>query len=327
MLAAIRYEPVWIFYRGSETLTRLDQLRYRKIAVGRPGNGGRIIVEPLLRVTNVTPSNTRLLSLGGTEALAALQRGEIDAAIFVGATRSPIIWQALHDETLELMSLEDAEAYARRFPFLTRLTLPAGAIDMGYRRIPPQPVTLVATKAMLAAREDLPSPLVDLLVDAARELHSAQDYFEAAQEFPSTAPVDLPVSRDADRHLRFGPSFLHRYLPFWVATLTERLVVVVLPLLVVFVPLINFMPQLLRWRVRSRIYRWYGELKLLERDVELRKGELPIEKWLADLDRIQHAAEHIRTPASFASESYTLREHIGLVRRAVMAKAADSKGA
>ena len=107
----------------------------------------------------------------------------------------------------------------------------------------------------------------------------------------------------------------------------ERLVVVVLPLLVIFVPLINFMPQLVRWRVRSRIYRWYGELKLLERDVEGRTGTLPIEKWLADLDRIERAAEHIKTPASFASESYTLREHIGLVRRTVMEKARGANAA
>jgi len=327
MLASIRYEPLWIFYRGDESLTRLDELRYKRIAIGGPGNGGRLIVEPLLQATNVTASNTRLLPLGGVEALRALQSRNIDAAIFVGATRSPIIWQALHDETLKLMSLADSEAYARRFPYLTPLKLPAGTIDLSYRRIPPQSVTLVATKAMLVARDDLPSPLIDLLLNAARELHSSQDYFEAAREFPSTLPVDLPVSVDADRHLRFGPSFLHRYLPFWVATLSERLIVVVLPLLVIFVPVINFMPQLLRWRVRSRIYRWYGELKLLERDVEGRSGTLPIEKWLADLDRIQRAAEHIKTPASFASESYTLREHIGLVRRTIMEKARSAGAA
>jgi hypothetical protein len=112
------------------------------------------------------------------------------------------------------MSLADSEAYLRRFPYLTPLKLPAGTIDLSYRRIPPKSVALVATKAMLVARDDLPSPLVDLVLDVARELHSTQDYFEAAREFPSTLPVDLPVSVDADRHLRFGPRFLHRYLPF-----------------------------------------------------------------------------------------------------------------
>jgi hypothetical protein len=66
---------------------------------------------------------------------------------------------------------------------------------------------------------------------------------------------------------------------------------------------------------------------LLERDVEMRRGTLPIEKWLADLDRIERAAEQIKTPASFASESYTLREHIDLVRRTVLAKAGGSSPA
>jgi len=95
----------------------------------------------------------------------------------------------------------------------------------------------------------------------------------------------------------------------------------VVPLLFILIPLINMLPQMLRWRVRSRIFRSYGELRMLERDVEARTGTLPIEKWLADLDRIQWEAEHVKTPASLASEAYTLREHIVLVRRAVMAKA------
>ena len=321
MLAALRYEPVWVFYRGDEVLTRLDQLRYKRVAVGTPGNGGRVIVEPLLTASNVTDSNTKLLPIGGYAALRALQDGEIDADVIVGAPRSPIVWQALHDERLKLMSFADADAYARRFPYITPLSLPAGTIDMSYRRIPPETVRLIATRTMLVARDELPTALANLMLDAAVELHSGQGYFEAAREFPSTAPVDLPVDAEADRHLRFGPNLLHRYLPFWFATFAERLIVVVLPLLVILVPVFNFLPQVLRWRVRSRIVRWYGELALLERDVEARTGELPIERWRSELDRIERAVEHLRIPVSFASESYTLREHIALVRRSVMAKA------
>ena len=133
------------------------------------------------------------------------------------------------------------------------------------------------------------------------------------------------MSPDAVRHKRFGPSLLSRYLPFWVAALLERFVIIVVPLLVVMVPVIRFLPQVMSWRVRSRIYRWYGELTLLEREVRSREGDLPIERWLADLERIQRAAERVTTPASFASEAYTLREHIDLVRRAVLAKAAAAR--
>ena len=322
MLMALYYEPLWIFYRDPGTLTQLDELRYKRVAVGSPGSGARAFAEPLLAANNITGFNTRLVPLINLEALHALQNGQVDAAFLIGPPQFPAIWQALHDPSLKLMSLERADAYPRRFSYITKLTLPAGTIDFALH-IPAQEVRLIGTRAMLVARDGLPPAITNLLLEAARELHSEQGYFEADDEFPNTASVDLPVSTDASRHHRFGPSLLHRYLPFFVATYVERLIILLVPLLVVLVPLINFLPQILRWRVRSRIYRWYGELTLLERDVAVRTGTLPIERWLADLDRIEQAAARIRTPASYASEAYTLREHIGLVRRTVLAKASE----
>jgi len=242
--------------------------------------------------------------------------------LYVGGAQTPTIVEALRDPAIKLVSMARADAYTRRFPYITKLTLPSGTIDLAYN-IPDHEVTLIGTKAMLVAREGIHPALVNLLLDAAREIHSEQGYFEAAGEFPGLAPVDLPVSADADRHKRFGPSFLHRYLPFWVATFLERAIILVVPVIVVLVPALNYLPIFLRWRVRSRVYRWYGQLAMLERDVASRKAPLPVEKWLHDLDRIEHAVGRIKTPASFASEAYTLREHIGLVRRAVLAKAAS----
>ena len=198
--------------------------------------------------------------------------------------------------------------------------LPAGAVDLA-RDIPAGDVTLLGTKAMLVARDDLPNPIIDLLLDAAREIHAEAGYFENNSEFPTVERVDLPVSDAAERHQRFGPRVLQRYLPFFVATYLERLIVVLLPLIVIIVPLVNILPQVLRWRARSRIYRWYGELALLEREVQRNKGDPPLARWNADLDRIEHSAAHVRAPVSYAGELYTLREHIDFVRRAVRAKA------
>ena len=319
MLASLYYEPLWVFYRSAQTLTKLTQLQGRRIAIGAEGSGTRAFVLPLLAFNAVSPENATLVPAGGDAALSALQAGDLDAALLVGGVQTPIILKALHDPALKLMSFARADAYTRRFPYITKLTLPAGTVDFALN-IPEQDVVLIGTKAMLVARPGLHPALVDLLLDAARDLHSRQGDFEDAGEFPGIAPVDLPVSGDAERHKRFGPSFIHRVLPFWVATFVERLVILLLPLVVILIPAINYFPQFLRWRVRSRVYRWYGELALLERDVATRKGELPVEKWLHDLDRIERAVEGIRTPTSFASEAYTLREHIGLVRRAVLAK-------
>jgi TRAP transporter TAXI family solute receptor len=326
MLASLYYEPLWIFYRDSATLTQIKQLYGKRIASGISGSGTRALATRLFAAQGLTMSgdigrgNTDLVALGGDDALRALKAGEIDAALYVGGANTPTIQRALLDPSIRLMNLAHADAYPRRLPFLTKLTLPYGTIDLS-TNTPAEDVTMIGTKAMLVARDDLHPALINLLIDAAREIHGEQGYFESAGEFPGTAQVDdIGVSPYADQHRRFGPSFLYRYLPFWLATYAERALILIVPLVVILVPLLNFLPQVLRWRVRSRIYRWYGELALLERDVVTRQGTLPVEQWLRDLDRIELAVEQIRTPASFASEAYTLREHIALVRRTVLAK-------
>jgi hypothetical protein len=257
--------------------------------------------------------------LSNSAALLALRSGEVDAAIFVDGAENPAIWTALHDPALNLLSYSKADAYRRRLNFITTLTLPPGVIDLA-NNIPEKEVELIGTKEMLAARDGFHPALIHLLVDAAREIHGKQGLFEEAGEFPGTTQVDLRVSTDADQHKRFGRSFLYQHLPFWAAALAERAIIILLPLAAILFPLFHYLPQLVRWHVRSRVYRWYGELALLERDVALHTGTLPIGKWLADLERIERAVARIHTPAGFASEAYTLREHIGLVRRAIIAR-------
>ena len=321
MLMALYYEPLWIFYRGPATLTQLDELRDKQVAIGSPGSGVRAFVEPLLAANDITGFNTRLIPLVNLEALHALQRGEIDAALFIGQVQFPAVWEALHDPSLKLMSLERADAYPRRFPYITKLTLPAGTVDFALR-IPPRRSSSSAQGHARGARRPVTG---DHQPAAGRRSRIAlpAGIFRRRRRVPQHRACRPARLGDAIRHLRFGPSFLHRYFPFFVATYLERLIVLLVPLLVILVPLINLLPQLLRWRVRSRIYRLYGELKLLEREIGSRTGTLPIEQWLADLDRIEQAAARMGTPASYASEAYTLREHIALVRRMVLAKAGE----
>ena len=332
MLASLYYEPLWVFYRDPKVLTDLTTLHGKRIAVGAPGSGTRAFALQMLEQNGVVDGNgigrdnTDVVATGGPDAVLALRAGEIDAALFVGGAETPAIQQALRDPAIKLMSLARADAYPRRFPFLTKLELPPGTIDFALG-VPDRNVEMIATKAMLVARDGLHPALINLLLDAAREIHGEQSYFEAAGEFPGIARVDLRVSPDADQHKRFGSSLLYHYFPFWIAAILERAIIVLLPLVVVIVPVMNLLPQFLRWRTRSRIVRWYGELALLERAIHTRKGVLPIDTWVSDLDRIERGVERIRVPVRFASEVYTLREHIGLVRRAVLAKAAAPRQA
>ena len=319
MVASLYYVPMWIFYRKANTLNFVNELRNRTVAVGVTGSGARSLSESVFALNGLTNDNMTMQPLSNVAALLALRSGDVDAAVFVDGADSPAVWNALRDPNLGLLSYAKADAYRRRLSFISTLKLSPGVIDLA-DNIPEEEVDLIGTKEMLAARKDLHPALIHLLVDAAREIHGKQGLFENAGEFPGTSPVDLQVSVDADQHKRFGRSFLYRYLPFWIAALAERAVIILLPLAAILLPLFHYLPQLVRWHVRSRIYRWYGELALLERDVAARTGTLPIERWLDDLARIEAAVSKIHTPAGFASEAYTLREHIGLVRRAITAR-------
>ena len=322
MLASLYYEPLWMFHHDELPVTQINQLKGKRIAVGPIGSGTYALVTTLMAANGIRSSDTTIRAIGGAEALLALQKREVDVAFFVGGAITPVIQEALRDDALELVSLIRAEAYQRRYPYLFRLSLPMGTIDLA-RNIPDSNIDMVGTKAMLVARDNLHPALISVLIDTLREVHGEQGYFESAGEFPGTSPVDFQVSKSADQHRRFGPTYLYRIMPFWVASLIERMLIIVLPLLVVLVPVANYLPVILRWRVRSRIYRWYGELALLERDIATRTAPVPIEQWLQDLDRIEQAVYRIRTPISYASERYTLREHLALVRRSAIAKAAE----
>ena len=319
MIASLYYEPLWIFTRRGEAADALSSFAGKRIALGSAGSGTNTLATQLLRASKVTAENSTLLAMPTSRSVAALKAREIDVAMNVTGPRSAALQATLTDPELELVSLAQADAYPQRLTFITRRTLHAGAVEF-VPLTPPRDTALLATKAMLVARDDIHPAIVNLLLEVIRDVHNDRGYFETPNEFPNTDLVDIRVSPDAVRHHRFGPSLLYRYMPFWMATVLERFIVIVVPLLAILVPLFRFLPQIASWRVRRLIYRWYGQLIVLEHDVQAREGKLPVTQWLSDLDRIERGVERITIPASFASEVYTLREHIDLVRRAVLAK-------
>lgn len=83
------------------------------------------------------------------------------------------------------------------------------------------------------------------------------------------AQEDLRLLNDAARSMKSGPSFLHRYLPFWIAVWADRLVVLLIPLVAVRLPVMRLAPSVYPWRIKPRIYRWYGRLKQLEYELDI----------------------------------------------------------
>jgi TRAP transporter TAXI family solute receptor len=316
-LGVLYPEPLWLFHRSGQKLTSLDQLSGKRIAIGAEGSGTRLLALELLRAHGVDGAPTQLSPLSGIAAAQALSGREIDAVFVVGSAQSSAVWAMFYTPDLELFDFTQAEAYARRFPYLSVLTLPRGAIDL-QRNLPQRDITLIAPMANLVVRETLHPALVDLLLQAAIDVHGGAGLFQRAGEFPSPKGAEIALSKEAERYYRSGKPFLQRYLPFWAATLIDRLVIMLVPAIAILLPLSRIAPALYSWRVRSRVFRYYGELKLLELEAQYAPESKTREQWLAELDRIEQAAHRIATPLTFADHVYTLRSHVHMVRKALL---------
>ena len=305
-------EPLWIFHRGAEAPGRLDTLSDRRIAIGPAGSGTQLMALQILGATGIPIDSGRLVAIGGNEAAQMIRDGDVDVALFVSAIQGPTVRALLEDASMRLFDLELVEAYKARFHHLDVLEMPAGTLDLVALR-PPYKIHLLATSAVLVARRDLHPAVVSLLMQIGRDIHGDEDLFQARGEYPSVRDSGLPLSAQARRFYDSGPPFLQRYLPFWLAVMVDRLLVALLPTLALLIPLLRIAPPIYAWRMRARIYRWYGELKFLEAQIRSRP---PAEHAaLAErLKEIEEAANRAKVPLAYANELYTLREHVALVR-------------
>lgn len=315
-LGTIFTQPVTVYYRLPEPIDRLTDLQGKRVAIGPEGSGTRALALKLFKANDIDEKEVVLSPESAEDAARALTSGQVDAVFLMGDSTAPKLARSLREVPgVRLMSFRQADGYTRRLKFLSRLTLPEGAMDLG-KNYPPETVSLVGPAVELVARGDLHPALSDLLISAAKEIHGPPGMYRAAGEYPTPREHEYPISDDAERYYKSGGQFLYKKLPFWLASLLDRVIVVILPLLVIVVPATRIAPSLYRWRVRSRIYRWYGALMSIER--EMMRGDRSPESRQAigkRLDEIEHAVDELRTPLSFADQLYVLRDHVASVRR------------
>ncbi len=233
----------------------------------------------------------------------------------MAAPQAAAVAQLLDNPGMRLAALDHAGGLASRFPFLQPVLLRRGAIDPA-RDIPARDIALLSTTAHLVVQDSLHPALGYLLLEAARQAHAAPGLFNRAGEFPSPLATDFALADEAERYFKNGRPFLQRYLPFWMANFVQRLVLMLLPLLAILIPLFKFLPALLQWKEKNRLFHRYGELKFLENDLATR-GLSPEEKAVARtrLDAIEAEVSKARFPLDFADRIYTLRQHVDYVRR------------
>lgn len=315
-LAAVAYEPLWVFARGRAPLDHLTQLHGKRLAIGPQGSGTRVLAAVLLEANGLHEAPHLLSDAGGQAAAEALLKGEVDAAFFVASDESPLVRSLLARKDLQLVNFETAEAYARRFPYLSRVTLPRGSVSF-VDDLPPRDIALVSPTARLIARDDAHPALQYLLLQAASETHRRAGLFQRAGEFPAPRPGDFELSPEAERYFRQGLPFLQRALPFWFANLVERMWVLLLPLVAVVLPLLKVLPPLYAWRWKSKFYRRYGELRALEDELDRTHDAQALRRMLARVEALEHEARALGVPLPFSPLLFSFRRTTDSVGRRI----------
>jgi TRAP transporter TAXI family solute receptor len=312
-LGTVSFEPLWFFFRGQPHAAAAKALQGKCISIGPEGSGTRKLALRLLALNGVDEKSVVLVGLSPEQAAEALLRGEIDAAVMLTSWPSPAVQRVLTTDGIVLVTYPRADAYVALFPYLNKLVLPAGVVDLA-KNIPPVDVTLLAVQGSLAVRKDLHPALQYILLEAAFEVHGGPGIFQRAGRFPAPEAIDLPLSDQAHHYYRSGRPFLYRYLPFWLSGMTERLLIVLIPLLAVAYPLARLLPQLYQWWMQHHLFTLYGELKLIETELGRRGAGESTDDLLSALDGLQQRTNRMFVTVSFAQRRYILKNHIQQAR-------------
>ncbi len=318
-LGSLFTEPVWLFLREGVKVDKLGDLKGLKINLGPEGTGVPKMFRQVLDLNGVEATELTIGALENTPATVELVEGRIDGLVFSSGPESGLVRMLLMAPGIKLFNFSQAEAYTRRLPFMSHVVLPRGIVDVG-RDLPAQDYHLIAPTATLVAREDLHPALVELFVQAASDIHGGAGWFQQAGQFPSARYTEIPVARQATKFYKDGPPFMQRYMNFWMANFFDRMWVVVVALAALLIPLSKVVPPLYVWRIRSRVYRWYGQLRTVEQELDAahREGRSDVyQGLLVRLDEIEELVNQISIPLAFADGLYGLRSHINFVRTRV----------
>jgi TRAP-type uncharacterized transport system substrate-binding protein len=315
-LGSLFYEPVWLFYRSDAAQRRLNapvlssvsQLTGWRVNIGPPGSGVPNLMAKLIDANALDAKAVTLARKPQTPAVIDLLAGDLDALVFASAPESLMVQMLLQTPGIALFDFGQAEAYSRRFSYLTAVTLPRGVVDLA-RDLPPQDVRLVAPTATLVARAAMHPALVQLFVQAARQIHGSPGWFQRKGDFPTAAGTEQPLSKEAQRFYASGTPLLQHYLPFWLANLVDRMWPVLVGIVAVLIPLSRTLPSVYEFRIRSRIFRWYARLRSVEQAI----GTRPADELQRELEDIESKVASLTVPLSYADELYSLRGHIQMI--------------
>src|SRR5499426_1978151 len=305
-------EPIWVFTRADLPISTLRDLKGKRILIGTRDSGARGVSRQLLKANGVVEKETATFIDQDLPADAEpLISGSADAAIVILSPDTDKIQDLLRVPNIRLMDFApEAEAYANRFPALSKVVLRRGAVNFS-PLVPSEDITLLSTAVALVVRPDMQSALVTLLTHAV--VHSPKSGFDKngdpvlfyrAGEFPTANDPEFEVPNSARVIYKSGelpvvlkslaPKATSLGVPFsYTAFLNEHWTTLVgaLGMLALLLPLTRALPGLYVWLVRRRLVYWYRQLKMLERKLDSGGAKYDADAMQAEFDRIE---SHVR---------------------------------
>ncbi|MGV6474474.1 TAXI family TRAP transporter solute-binding subunit [Azotobacter vinelandii] len=307
-LGALYQEPLWLFQRRDLDIRDLPGLRGRRIGLGQDGSGTQAVVLGLLEASDIA-REPDWPALGGRQASAALENGSLDAAFFVGPPENALIQALARNPALRLADLRRAAAYQAHLPYLKTLPLPEGLLDLAHNS-PDRPLTTLSPVATLVANHGLHPALTPLLLESSRRILRPGSLIDPPGSFPRPEPSGFPLTKEADSYYHSGLPYLQRFLPFRIASLVDRYIVLLIPFLAILLPLGKLVSPLYEWRMRARTYKWYRHLH--EIDARIHDGSIRGHEAeeIARLQEMEKRLGRVELPLSYSHELYSLHLHV-----------------
>ena len=313
VIASIYYEPLWIFY--NKKINKIDYIKdmaNKKIAIGSKKSGTENLALEILNTNGVNYLNSNLINLNSTKSKIALENKEVDIIFLVLGPDSQLIKELLSNENLELFSFKRANAYSKQFSYLNSINLFEGTVNL-HKNFPNSDKKLLATTALLVTNKNFSHELIRILLKKVKEVNSAKSLISKENEFPNLLNISSNINEEAQRYFSNGDTWLEKIFPYWIASNLDRLKILLIPLLTLLIPIFRGFFPLYRWSIRSKIYKWYDELQLIDLSLDgLNKNDL--EKKLIQLENLKNEIKkETKVPLSYMGEYYDLIMHIELI--------------
>ncbi len=318
-LATVDIEPVWIF-SSKQGIDSLAQLKGFRVSIGAKDSGSRFVAESLLKEVRLQAQELTISELTGMAAVTALQKGELDAMIFVSSPSAMAVKALMASASVQLVQLKQSSALAERVPYLEPQLLAEGKFDAS-GKYPPKDMVLLTTTASLVTRESLAPALKRLATHVTKEVHQQAGILHQAGEFPSLRRLDFASASQSRAVLAHGLSWVEATFPFWWAQLLTRLLLICLPIMLLAWWLARVIPGVLLWRMQTQVSRWYGELKYIEHDLLPEKVHgLSLIVFGTRLKQMERELTAFNAPSELMPRYFTLRHHFDFVSHRLQKK-------